>query len=63
MAETKDFGFNHKSIEAYTKEGLDAPRGLIAEKERCDRFKAKHKEDKEIKGYHKVNAQATDCFP
>jgi len=47
MAEIKDiFGFNHKSIEAYEMENLDAPHGLLVEKERCDRFKAKHKEDK-----------------
>lgn len=44
---TKDiFQFNQKTIEAYEEEGLDAPRGLVAEKERLDRFKAKHKENK-----------------
>lgn len=40
------FGFNEKTIEAYEKENLDAPRGFIAEKERQDKFRAKHKEDK-----------------
>lgn len=37
------FQFNQKTFESYEKEHLDAPRGLIAEKERLDKFKAKHK--------------------
>ena len=38
--------FNEQTIEEYKKEGLDPPRGEVAEKQRLDKFKATHKEDK-----------------
>jgi hypothetical protein len=38
--------FNEKTLEATEKEGLDLPHGLLAEKERYDKFRSKFKEEK-----------------
>ena len=38
--------FNERTLEAFEKEGLDVPHGIIADKERYDKFKSKYKEEK-----------------
>ena len=39
--------FNERTLEAFEKEKLDIPHGVLAEKERHDKFKSKFKEEKE----------------
>ena len=41
-----NFNFNEKSLEAFTKEGLDPPHDVRSEIERIAKFKAKFKEEK-----------------
>jgi hypothetical protein len=38
--------FNERTLEAFEKEKLDIPHGVLAEKERYDKFKSKFKEEK-----------------
>jgi hypothetical protein len=41
-----NFNFNEKSLEAFTKEGLDPPHDVRSEIERIAKFKARFKEEK-----------------
>jgi hypothetical protein len=38
--------FNERTLEAFTNEKLDIPHGVLAEKERNDKFRSKFKEEK-----------------
>jgi hypothetical protein len=44
--ETKTPQFNERTLEAFEKEKLDLPHGVVTEKERYDRFKSIFKEEK-----------------
>ncbi len=40
--------FNERTLEAFEKEKLDVPSGVLADKARYDKFKSKSRSEKEI---------------
>ena len=46
ISSNPEIQFNERTLEAFEQEKLDIPHGVLAEKERHDKFKSKFKEEK-----------------